>query len=46
MDIQTATLVILILCFVGMAGILVVLVLLIRQWKRLIKILEEKAMKK
>jgi hypothetical protein len=46
MDIQIAILVILTLCVVGMAGILVVLIFLARQWKHLIKIVEGKVMNK
>lgn len=46
MDIQIAILVILTICVVGMAGILVVLILLVRQWKRLIKIVEGKVLNK
>lgn len=44
MDKTTALLVILTLCIVINAGVMVVLVLLIRQWKRLIKIVEEKVL--
>ena len=46
MDMATALLVILTLCVVGMAGILVVLIMLVRKWKRLIKIVEEKVLNK
>ena len=46
MDIQTALLVILTLCVVGMAGVLVVLILLLRKWKHLIKIVEGKVLNK
>jgi len=42
MDIQMAILVILILCVVGMASILVVLIMLVREWNRLVKIIKEK----
>ena len=46
MDIKTALFVILTLCIVGVAGILVVLIMLVRKWKRLIKIVEEKVLNK
>ncbi len=42
MDIQIAILVILSLGVVGMAGILVVLIMLVRKWERLSKIVKEK----
>lgn len=44
MDVATALLVILTLCIVINAGVLVVLILLVRKWKRLIKIVEGKVL--
>jgi hypothetical protein len=46
MDIQMALLVILTLCIIINAGVVVVLILLVRKWKRLIKIVEEKVLNK
>jgi len=46
MDIQIAILVLLALCFVGMAGILVVLIILIRKYEQMWKIVDKELLKK
>lgn len=46
MDTATALLVVLTLGIVINAGVIVVLILLVRKWKRLIKIVEEKVLNK